>query len=50
MNLSRNRDRLTDMEKTYGCQGGGARGGLDWEFGVSRCKLLYRMDKQSPIV
>ena len=23
------------------------KGGMDWEFGISRCKLLYRMDKQS---
>ena len=28
-------------EQTCGCQGGGARGGLDWEFRTSRCKLLY---------
>ena len=27
---------------TCGCQGGGGRGGMDWEFGISRCKLLYR--------
>ena len=26
-------------EQTCGCQGGG--GWADWEFGVSRCKLLY---------
>ena len=26
-------------EQTCGCQGG--RGGMDWEFGISRCKLLY---------
>ena len=24
-------------EQTYGCQ----RGGKDWEFGISRCKLVY---------
>ena len=29
-------------EQTYGCQGGGAGGGVEWEFGVSRCKLLRR--------
>ena len=32
---------------------GGVRGGLDWEFGISRCKLLhkeYRVDKQEPVV
>ena len=27
--------------KTCGCQGEGAKGGMDWEFGISRCKLLY---------
>ena len=28
-------------EQTCGCQaGGGGRGGKDWEFGVSRCKLV----------
>ena len=27
-------------KQTYGCQSGGGGGG-DWEFGVSRCKLLY---------
>ena len=26
-------------EQTCGCQGGGS--GIDWEFGVSRCKLLH---------
>ena len=26
-------------EQTCGCQGGGS--GMDWESGVSRCKLLY---------
>ena len=24
--------------------------GLDWEFGISRCKLIYRVDKQGPTV
>ena len=31
-------------EQSCGCRGwgvGGARGGMDREFGVSRCKLLY---------
>ena len=29
-------------EQTSGFQGGrGSRGGMDWEFGISRCKLLY---------
>ena len=26
-------------EQTCGCQGG--VGGKDWEFGISRCKLVY---------
>ena len=28
-------------EQTCGCQGGGGGRGMDWEFGISRCKLLY---------
>ena len=28
-------------EQTCGCQVGGGRGGRNWEFGVSSCKLLY---------
>ena len=24
-----------------GCQGGWERGGIQWEFEVSRCKLIY---------
>ena len=30
-------------EQTCGCQVGGGEGGggMDWEFGISRCKLLY---------
>ena len=28
-------------EQTCGCQGGGGGGGKEWEFGISRCKLLY---------
>ena len=27
-------------EQTYGCQGGGGEGGINWEFGISRCKLF----------
>ena len=33
----RNRNRLWHREQTCGCQ----RGGKDWEFGISRCKLVY---------
>ena len=28
-------------EQTCGFQGGGGGSGMDWEFGVSRCKLLH---------
>ena len=28
-------------EQICGCQGGG-EGGKDWEFGISRCKLVHR--------
>ena len=28
-------------EQTCGCQGGGGESGMDWEFGVGRCKLLH---------
>ena len=28
-------------EQTCGCQGGGRWGGMDFEFGLSSCKLLY---------
>ena len=27
-------------EQTRGCQGGGGRSEMFWEFGVTRCKLL----------
>ena len=28
-------------EQTCSCQGGGEESGMDWEFGVNRCKLLH---------
>ena len=28
-------------EQTCGCQGGGGGGRKEWEFGISRCKLLH---------
>ena len=28
-------------EQTCGCRGGGGGTGMDWEFGVSRCKLFH---------
>ena len=40
MNLStKQRETHKDREQACGCQGGGE--GADWEFGISRCKLLY---------
>ena len=34
-----NRNRLTDIENRLVVAKGG--GGMEWEFGVSRCKLVY---------
>ena len=37
-----NRNRLTDIEnRLVVAKGEGRWGGMDWEFGVSICKLLY---------
>ena len=37
-----NRNRLTDIENRLGvAKGEAGGGGKDWEFGVSRCKLVY---------
>ena len=34
-------------EQTCDCQGGQGGSGMDWEFGVSRCKLFaFGVDKQ----
>ena len=30
-----------DREQTHGCQAGGGGSGMDWEFGVRRCKLSH---------
>ena len=38
----RNRNRLTDTEsRLVVAKREGSRGGLNWEFGINRCKLLY---------
>ena len=44
------KQKHTDTEnRLVVAEGGG--GGVDWEFGISKCKLLtYRMDKQGPTV
>ena len=39
MNLSKKQTHR-HREQTCGCQGWGG-GSMDWEFGVSRCKLLH---------
>ena len=40
MNLSTEQKQIHGLgEKTCGCGGGGS--GMDWEFGVIRCKLLH---------
>ena len=42
MNLSTKQNRLTDMEnKLVVAKGEWEESGMDWEFGVSRCKLLH---------
>ena len=42
MNFSTEKKQtLGHGEQTCGCQEGGGGSGMDWEFGVSRYKLLY---------
>ena len=36
----REKDSQT-WKQTCGCQGEGGQSGMDWEFGVSRCKLFH---------
>ena len=41
MNISMKQNRLTDIENRYVAAKGEESGrGVDWEFGVSRCKLV----------
>ena len=47
MNITKNRNRLTDIEnRCVVAKVEEGRGGMDWEFGISRHKLIYKMDKQ----
>jgi len=39
--LLQNRNRLTDREQTVVAKGSGVGGGMEWQFGISRCKLLH---------
>ena len=43
INISRKtKTRFTDIEnRLVVAKTAGGRGGMDWEFGISRCKLLY---------
>ena len=42
MNLStKQKQTHRHREQIRGCQGGRKVGGMDWEFGISRCKLVY---------
>ena len=42
MSLSRNQKQTQrHREQAWGCGGGAGGRGMDWEFGVSRCKPLY---------
>ena len=42
MNLSTEQKQTHGRrEQTFGCQGGEGESGMDWEFGVSRWKLLH---------
>ena len=34
----------SQTEQTCGCGGRGGGEGVDWEFAIRRCKLVYRMD------
>ena len=44
MNLpTKQKQNHRHREQTGGCQGGRGWGrGMEWEFGINRCKLLYR--------
>ena len=42
MNLStKQKQTHRYREQSCGCQGEQGGGGIDWEFGIRRCKLLY---------
>ena len=42
MSLSTEKKQIHGLgEQTCGCWRGGRANGMDWEFGVNRCKLLH---------
>ena len=42
MNIStKQKQTHRHREQTCGCQGGGGEGGMDWEFGINRYRLLH---------
>ena len=44
------RNRLTEIEnRPVVAHGRMGRGGFDWEFGISRCKLLYMEWNKDPL-
>ena len=55
MNHLQNRNRLTDIENRLVAKGegeGARRSGMEWEFGVSICKLVHLewINKRAPFV
>ena len=48
MSLSMKQNRLINTQNTSAVAEGlwGIGGEMDWELGISRYKLIYRMDKQ----
>ena len=42
LNLSKTQKQThRHREQTCGCQEGGGGEGMDWEFGIGRCKVFY---------
>ena len=41
---------LTDRHREQTCGSQGMGGGMDEEFGISRCKLLYREGKNNKVL
>ena len=35
------KQKYRHRKQICGCQGEGVEGGKDWNFGISRCKLMY---------
>ena len=50
MNLFTEQKTHKHGEQTCDCQGEGRASGIDWEFGVSRCKLLHLEWKTKEVI